>query len=138
MAVPACNLAAVHAREPRVDGLSAIQALNLGDGRPAVNLGADGVAGGRKGTGQSEELLARLLGRWMRSTCEIAVEPPFRGAPRSLPRGHTLIWRTVWIPGVLPPSQPPPQPARTNATATKLAACFISTKHISSRSGRRQ
>ena len=78
MTVPACNLAAVRARELRVDGLSAIQTFNLGDGRAAVNLGTDGVArSGRKGIGQVEELLASLLGRWMRSTCQIAVEPPF-------------------------------------------------------------
>ena len=78
MAVPACNLAAVCARELRVDGLASIQTFNLGHGRAAVNLSADGVArSGRKGIGQGEELLASLLGRWMRSTCEIAVEPPF-------------------------------------------------------------
>jgi hypothetical protein len=78
VAVPACNLAAVRARELRVDGLASIQTFNLDHGWAAVNLGADGVArSGRKGIGQGEELLAGLLGRWMRSTCEIAVEPPF-------------------------------------------------------------
>jgi hypothetical protein len=78
MAVPARNLAAVRARELRVDGLASIQTFNLGHGRAAVNLGADGIArSGRKGIGQGEELLASLLGRWMRSTCQIAVEPPF-------------------------------------------------------------
>ena len=77
MAIPARNLAPVRAREPRVDGLSSIQTFNLRHGRAAIRLGADSVAGsGRKGTGQTEELLARLLGRWMRSTCQIAVEPP--------------------------------------------------------------
>jgi hypothetical protein len=56
-----------------------------------------------------------------------------RSPPRSLPCGHALIWRTVWIPGVLPPSQPPPQPARTNATATRLA-CFTTISRLGSRS----
>ena len=78
MTVPACNLAAVRARERRVDGLASIQTFNLGDGGAAVSLRADSIArNGRKGTGQVEELLAGLLGRWMRSTCQIAVEPPF-------------------------------------------------------------
>lgn len=78
MAVPACNLATVRPRELRVDRLPSIQTFNLGHGWAAMNLGADGVArSGRKRIGQGEELLAGILGRWMRSACEIAVEPPF-------------------------------------------------------------
>jgi hypothetical protein len=78
MAIPACNLATVRACELRVDGLASIQALYLGDGRAAVQRGANGVArSGRKRIGEVEELFACFLGCWMRSTRQIAVQPPF-------------------------------------------------------------
>ena len=55
MAVPACNLTAVRARELRVDGLARYEAFYLGDGRTAVQLGADDVVqGGRKGSSRSK------------------------------------------------------------------------------------
>jgi hypothetical protein len=76
VAVPTSNLAAVGARELRVDCLASVQTFDLGDGRAAIDLGADGAARrGREGIGQVEELLAGLLGRWMRNGGSTATWP---------------------------------------------------------------
>ena len=83
MAVPPVDLAAVGARELRVHSLAFVETLDLGDGRAAVDLGADRAFGrGREWIGQTEELLARLFGRRKRPARPVTVEPPF---PRRAP-----------------------------------------------------